>query len=103
MPLHRNKVGQLKTMAFPGAHRDVFVKENYSLSRERCTVMTCISSSNAVPPPPPEFLFKGAGKKVTLAKFAQWAEKGLYRLENMLQYIETLPHVMDSTFTDITK
>ena len=71
MPLHRNEVGQLKTMAFAGSHRDVFVKENHSLSRERCTVMTCISSSNAVPPPPPEFLFKGAGKRVTLAKPAQ--------------------------------
>lgn len=43
----------------------------------------------------PEFLFKGAGKKVKLnppeGVHVQWAPKGSYRLENMQAMIKRLP------------
>ena len=98
MPLHRNELGQVKTMAFKGSSQPVFVKENHSLSRERCTVMTTISSSDTIPPPPPEFLFKGEGTRTKLLKPAQWAPKGSYRLQNMLNYIKSLPSATNSAF-----
>ena len=95
MPLHRNESSSAKTMNFVGQNQSTFVKENYKLSRERSTVMTTVSSSNKVPAPPCEYLFKGKGTRVKLSPPAktkvQWAEKGSYRLQNLLQYVENLP------------
>ena len=66
MPLHRNKSLKDATMTWKGAPQCTFVKENHSLSRERATVMTVVSSSNTDPAPPLEYMFKGAGKRVKL-------------------------------------
>ena len=75
-------------------NEDVFVKENYSLTRERVSVFTQIAS-DANMKLPDEFVFKGAGKRVRLDPpenaYAQWAEKGSFRLEHMLEVIERLP------------
>ena len=71
-----------------------YVKENYSLSRERVTVMTIIDEEENTLPS--HFVFKGAGTLdgqlvkpegcVTL-----WAPKGSYRLDQLLKTIEALP------------
>ena len=55
MPLHRNEFSGQKTMSFK--NQAVFVKENYSLSRERATAMTVVSTDD--PEPRLEMLFKG--------------------------------------------
>ena len=97
MPLHRNESSGQKTLNFSGRDQACFVKENNHLSRERCTVMTIVSSSKKRSPPPVEFVFKGAGKRVKVSPpekiQVQWAEKGSYRLENMLTFIERLPTI----------
>ena len=41
MPLHRNESSSGKTINFVGQDLNIFVKENYMLSRERATVMVC--------------------------------------------------------------
>ena len=61
MPLHRNESSNEKTISFKGI--DAFVKENHALSRERMTLMTTVSSSPSLPPPPFELLFKGVGSR----------------------------------------
>lgn len=62
MPLHRNESSAQKTMNFSGRNMSVYVKENHNLSRERCSVMTVISSSeDKEATPPAEFVFKGTG------------------------------------------
>ena len=98
MPLHRNASASSPTLAFSGL--DTFVKENYMLSRERATVLTSVTSNNRHPPPKPEFLFKGTGKRVNLSLpeelksvRVQWAPKGSYRLENMIQFAKSLKQV----------
>lgn len=95
MPIHRNESSKEKTLNFSGQSESVFVKENHMLSRERATVMTTISSSNNVKPPPLEFVFKGKGLRVKVnppnGVTVQWAEKGSYRLEHMVKFIERLP------------
>ena len=71
----------------------MYVKENYSLSRERITAFTQVSSDpNAVVRP--EFVFKGKGTRTKLnspegIKY-QWVPKRLYRLEQMLGTISNL-------------
>ena len=94
MPLYRNEWSSLKKLNFKGRDQSCFVKENHHLSRERCTVMTITSSSKELKPPPLEFVFKGKGLKVTVnppGKFkVQWAEKGSYHVEHMLEYIKRL-------------
>ena len=97
MPLHRNESSGQKSLNFTGRDQSCFVKENHHLSRERCTVMTIASSSNQIRKPSLGFVFKGKGKrdklnppdKVTI----QWTEKGSYRLENILKYVESLPPI----------
>ena len=97
MPLHRNESSTQKTLNFRGREQYGFVKENRNLPRERCTVMTVISSKKELKPPPLEFVFKGKGQKVTFippnkVKF-QWAEKRSYRIKQMLEYINRLPTI----------
>ena len=97
MPLHRNESSTQKTLNFRGREQYCFVKENHNLSREHCTVMTVVSSKKELKPPPLEFVFKGKGQRVTLnppnkVKF-QWAEKGSYRIKQMLEYINRLPTI----------
>eukprot|EP00973_Karenia_brevis_P039834 5498637-Karenia_brevis.AAC.1 len=69
------------------------------LCRKRCqgshyqTELGSVSSNpKASPPAFPEILFKGTGKKIKVKMPAgltlQWAEKGSYKEENMLQYIK---------------
>ena len=64
------------------------------LSRDRCTVITAISSSSDVQSPPLEFVFKGKGKRVHINPppnvKVQWAEKAL---EHVLEYVKRLPSI----------
>ena len=46
MPLHRNESSGLKT--FNMKNEDVYVKENYMLSRERITCFTQVSSDDTI-------------------------------------------------------
>ena len=92
MPLHRNKSSSEKALSIIGY--DVYVKENYSLSRERVTVFTQISSDPKVLVNP-EFVFKGKGTRNVLnpppgIKF-QWAPKCSYLL-HMIKTIQNLPN-----------
>ena len=45
--------------------QDIFVKENYMLSRERVTAFTQLTTENDISFKP-EFIFKGKGKRVKL-------------------------------------
>lgn len=100
MPIHRNESSAQKTLNFSGRNVSCFVKENTSLSRERCTVMTIVSSCpEKSRVPPAEFVFKGKGLRLR-EKIAppgkiqvQWAEKGSYRLQHVLEFIERLPKI----------
>ena len=56
MPLHRNESSTQKTLNIKGY--ETYVKENYSLSRERITAFTQISSDSAIVVKP-EFVLKG--------------------------------------------
>ena len=91
--LHRNEATTQKTMTFKSI--DTYVKENYSLSRERATVFTQVSSDptfNFIS----EFVFKGKGTRTKLnlpeGMKLQWSDSGSYRLEHILQMIENLPN-----------
>ena len=70
MPMHRNESCGSRTMSFK--NNDVFVKENYHLSRDRMTVMTQVSSDETIDLPI-EFVFKGVG---------------MYQLQNTLSWIK---------------
>ena len=59
MPLHRNESCGQKTLAMK--NEDVFVKENYMLSRERITCFTQVASVPSIKLNT-EFVFKGKGK-----------------------------------------
>ena len=97
IPLHRNESSTQKTLNFRGKEQYCFVKENHNLSRERCTVMTVVSSKKELKPPPLEFVFKGKGQRVTLNPSnkvkSQWTEKEFYRIKQMLEYINRLPTI----------
>ena len=71
------------------------MKESYSLSRERITAFTQVSSDPAIVVKP-EFAFKGKGTRIKLnppdgIKY-HWASKGSHRLEQMLATISNLPN-----------
>ena len=82
-----------KTLSITGY--DTYVKENYSLSRERVTVFTQVSSDPKVLVNP-EFLFKGKGTRTVLNPppriSFQLAPKGSYHLEHMLKTTQNLPN-----------
>ena len=82
MPLHRNESALQKTLNIQGC--DTYVKENYSLSRERVTAFTQASSDPSIKVLP-EFVFKGKGTRTKLQPPAgikyHWTPKGSYRLE----------------------
>ena len=93
MPLHRNESSTQKTLNVKGM--ETYVKENYSLSRERITAFTQISSDPSVVVKP-EFVFKGKGTRTKINPPKginyHWAPKGSYRLEQMLATISNLPN-----------
>lgn len=93
MPLHRNESSTQKTFNVKGM--ETYVKENYSLSRERITAFTQISSDPKVVAKP-EFVFKGKGTRTKINPPKginyNWAPKGSYRLEQMLATISNLPN-----------
>ena len=93
MPLHCNELSGQKTLKFKGNNQTSFVKENNHLSCERSTVMTIVSSINSIKIPAVEFVFKGTDERAKVSPpgkiSAQWAEKGLYRLEHVLAFIES--------------
>ena len=88
MPLHRNENAGQKTLSM--CDETTYVKENYLLSRERVTVFTQVSTSTGEPLLP-EFVFKGKGIRIHLQPpqgvHVQFAPKGSYRLDTMLQTI----------------
>ena len=93
MPSHRNESADQKTMTFKNS--ETFVRENHHLSRERATVFTQISSDGTIFMP--EYVFKGSGKRPPTLKTPegmhyQWALKGSYRLEQMVETIKRLPN-----------
>ena len=59
--------------------------------------MNIVSSTNKNETPPIKFLFKGTGKRFKVNPSAktlvQSAEKGSYRLEHILEFIENLPTI----------
>ena len=94
MPLHRNESSAQATLNFKNA--DTFVKENHHHSRERVTVFTQVSSDDKITLFP-EFVFKGTGKRPPKLSppegiSYQWAVKGSYRLEQLLETIKRLPN-----------
>ena len=92
MPLHRNESSQQKTMAFK--NEDAFVKENHSLSRERVTVFTQVSSTKDISLKR-EFVFKGQETRTKLDATNvnyQRSPSGSYRLEHMVKTIKNLPN-----------
>jgi len=94
MPLHRNESSEQATLSFK--NKEVFVKENHHLSRERVTVFTQIAT-DGVANLHSEFVFKGTGKrppKLTTPPniHYQWSPKGSYRLEQLLETIKHLPN-----------
>ena len=78
MPLHRNESGGQATLSFK--NKEVFIKENHHLFRERVTVFMQIATDGVVDLHP-EFFFKGTGlrpPKLTTPSniHYQWAPKG---------------------------
>ena len=63
MLLHRNESGSQKSLNFSGSDQSCFVKENHHPTRERSTVMTIASSSNAIKTPL-KSVFKRKGIRV---------------------------------------
>ena len=100
MPFHWNKSTTQKTMRLK--NMDTYVKENYSISRERATVFTQIFSdptANFIP----ELVFKGKGTRTKLnppeGMKLQWSDSGSYWLEHILQMIENLPNCNRNPFS----
>ena len=92
MPLHRNKSSLRKTMAFK--NEDAFVKENHSLSRERVSVFTQVSSTKDISLKP-EFVLKEQGTRTKIDATNvnyPWSPSGLYRSEHMLKITKNLPN-----------
>ena len=76
-------------------NEDVFVKENYHLSRERITFFSQVASVEMELPN--EFVFKGKGKPrepliPPEGAEIQWSDSGSYKLEQMLETISHLPN-----------
>ena len=93
MPLNRNESSTQKKLNIKG--NETYVKENYSLSRERITAFTQVSSDPGIVVKP-GFVFKGKGTRIKLNHpdgiKCHWALKGSYRLEQMLAKISNLPN-----------
>ena len=94
MPLHQNESSEQATLSFK--NKEVFVKENHHLARERVTVFTQIAT-DGVANLHSEFVFKGTRKrppKLTTPPniHYQWSPKGSYRLEQLLETIKHLPN-----------
>ena len=94
MSLHRNESSGQATLSFK--KKEVFIKENHHLSRERITVFTQIATDGGFDLYP-EFVFKWTGKRpsklTTLPNVHyQWAPKGSYRLKQLLETIKHLPN-----------
>ena len=93
MPLHRNESAGQKTLSLKS--EETFVKENYMLSRERVTCFTQLCSDPKVDLKP-EFVFKGKGTRTHLTPPEgvnyQWAPKGSYQIEQILDMIKQLPN-----------
>ena len=74
---------------------EVFVKENYMLSRERVTCCTQLCSDAKIELKP-EFVFKSKGTRTNLTPpksvHYQWAPKESYRIEQILGMIDKLPN-----------
>ena len=93
--IYRNESSGQKTLNFKNS--ECFVKENFHLSRERVTVFTQISSEEN-DGLPTEFVWKGKenSKRIKVnpppGTFCQFAEKGSYRLSQMLKTIRRLPN-----------
>ena len=91
MSLHRNESAGQKTLSLKS--EETFVKENYLLSRERVTCFTQLCSDPKVDLKP-EFVFKGKGTRTHLTPpegvNCQWAPKGSYRIEQILDMIKQL-------------
>ena len=95
MLLHRNGSSREKTLNFKGVIQTTYVKEDHSLSRERVTVMTSVSSEKSSSAPNLEFVFKGAGKRVKLSPPSdvtlQWVPKRSYRLDRAIKFCDQVP------------
>ena len=94
MPLHRIKSSGLITLSFK--NKKLFIKENHHLSNERVTVFKHITTEGGVDLYP-EFVFKGTGKRppelITSPNVHyQWAPKGSYQLEQLLETIKHQPN-----------
>ena len=100
MPLHRNESASQRTLLdllnFTGL--DTYVKENYSLARERVNVYTQVANDSSVKLLP-EFILKGKGTRTKVNApenmHYQWAPKGSYRLEQRLKTISHIPNRFD--------
>ena len=96
MPLHENEGTGARTLSFKGT--DVSVKEDYSASRKRVTVMTTVSSQAKAPPRPLEFVFKGKGTRVTVripygsGISTQWSPKGSLSLGSVAAFCRFTAH-----------
>ena len=93
MPLNRNESTTQNTMTFK--NMDIDLNKNYSVSRERTTVFTQVSSdptANFIP----ELIFKGKRTRNKLnppeGMKVQWSDRGSYWFDHMLQTIENLPN-----------
>ena len=98
MPLHRLEGIDVKTMSMVGS--PAAVREVTAHSRERCTVMTILSSEEGHHTDIPlEILFKGKGSRTNVVvpagsgMFVRWQLKGSYRESNILEYIDRLPQL----------
>lgn len=73
-----------------------FVKEKYTLSRERTTVFPQASGDKSNLLPMLEFVFKGKGIRIKLNHpkgiKSHWVPKGSYRHNTMLGTIANLPN-----------
>ena len=100
-PMHFNESGSknVNTLEIAGV-KAVRLKTNHAASRERVSVMTCVTSDPLVASrpskPPLEILFRAKSKRRT-AKLSvpddtsvslSWAVKGSYRQEHILQYLK---------------
>ena len=84
MSLHRNESASQKTLSLKS--EEVFVKENYILSREKVTCFTELCSDPKIELKP-EFGFKGKGTRTHFTPpkgvHYQWAPQGSYRIEQI--------------------
>jgi hypothetical protein len=100
-PIHFNESGSKNsyTLEMLGAP-SVKLKQNHAATRERVSIMTCVSSSEAAASQlrklPVEALFKAKSEKRTrnlktpkdMNFSLQWAEKGSYRLEHIIRFLD---------------